>query len=891
MAVPAVRRTQSHEIDSDENERRHSKSKHGAAQLTPSPAARKPIKSDSDNGFHTITPHSFMKSETRRDADRDVGFAEGAAAFRRERRDSATGSRQDRHSEIRRVPYFRYFGPTAIVPGFKQVVVSVKNRRRGHATGSFSEASPASALPPRGVNFSERVEHDALAEGLPVYDPNDSGPVLPFIIDLVETFFIHLGCNYPFLRRDSFLESVTAKTVEPILVDVVCALAARFSESPVFARGDGVVAAPEYGQFYAQRAKAATVDTFPCPSVGAVQACLLMAYEAFGANQDSALWMYLGLAIRMAVDLGLHKLVGITYQGEKDPLYTRQWKRRPAEGRGRGYDRFEVEGTRNSARELSRSEQKELEQERIDTLWAVFTLDRITSSGTGRPVTLKDDDFELSLPEPTVDPATGRPDPYPHFVRIIHLYGRVSDVLNNIRNVDELTDEKWNKLAAMEAELTKQHQSLDNRLEFNAGNFRAYTTAGKATTFILLHLWFHALIVILHQPTLLAPLASLSPSHQLLPNSRELSMSSAKTIADILAFAELIDSKSFVGNPFTSHPIYIAACAFLMESVVNASKSVSPTPSPRHSLPRPPGEGRLSESRSANKHSLLTSAANQNYQRCYNALAQLHKHWGGVKYILTALDQKSKGIWDVETYTQEEYESMEPPRRGSMSQIPASEAPRPNAPHIAWTPAGTTDSPSSNVTLMYQRMDDTRRHPQSMQARPPERFNIGGSSQNAMLSALHQRPYPQPTTSTIRQSQMPMAQRHQRPPASGLTPTKAVRNLEHMPPGDTITPPPSVDRTPKMPVGQMATQYTPSSHPTAYEAVTPGTLDHSHHHQAERRDGRVQFAGGYREMYGQDVITFDGQDIDIGSLGVQGDVMPGWMAYLPSMNMYDGMGG
>src|SRR5690606_21543553 len=129
----------------------------------------------------------------------------------------------------------------------------------------------------------------------------------------------------------------------------------------------------------------------------------------------------------------------------------------------------------------------------------------------------------------------------------------------------------------------------------------------------------------------------LSPSHQLLPNSRELSMSSAKTIADILAFAELIDSRSFVGNPFTSQPIYIAACAFLMESVVNASKPVSPTPSPRPSLTRQPGEGRLSESRSSNKHSLLTSAANQNYQRCYNALVQLHKHWGGVKYILTAL--------------------------------------------------------------------------------------------------------------------------------------------------------------------------------------------------------------------------------------------------------------
>lgn len=35
-----------------------------------------------------------------------------------------------------RVPYFRYFGPTAIVPGFKQMVVSVREHRRSMGTGS-----------------------------------------------------------------------------------------------------------------------------------------------------------------------------------------------------------------------------------------------------------------------------------------------------------------------------------------------------------------------------------------------------------------------------------------------------------------------------------------------------------------------------------------------------------------------------------------------------------------------------------------------------------------------------------------------------------------------------------------------------------------------------------
>ena len=889
----ALRSTQSFDNDSDEeDERRHSKSRLRAAQFISSPVGGKQVNFSNNDSLRKPTPYESVQREIRAGTprQRDVEFAEGPAPAQ-PRRGSAIGARPGRHLGLRRVPYFRYFGPTAIVPGFKQVVVSVSNRRRSNTAGSFSDASPASALGPLRHDFDGRADTDLLlADDLPIYDPNDPGPVPPLIMELLHTFFLHLGCNYPFLRQGRFLNLVVEKRVEPILVDAICALAARFSESPHFVRFDSAVPASDYGQFYAQRAKAATVDTFACPSVGAVQACLLMAYEGFGANQDSALWMYLGIAIRMAIDLGLQKVVGIRYQGEKDPWYTRQWRGFSTDDIDSANDGFGLETPGDLRSRLSASEQKEVEQERIDTLWAVYTLDRITSSGTGRPVTFRDDDFELALPEPTVDQTTGGPDPYPHFIRIIHLYGRVSDTLNNIRNAGDLTEETWNNLAVMETELTKQHQTLDRRLEFNAGNFRAYVGAGKATTFILLHLWFHALIIVLHQPTLLTPLGGLSRSHQLLLNSRELSMSSAKTIADILAFAELIDSKSFVGNPFTSQPIYIAACAFLMESVVNASKAVSPSPSPRPSLSRTQSDTRPSDSRSSNKHSLLTSAANQNYQRCRNALVQLHKYWGGVKYILTALDQKSEGIWDVETYTHEEYESTKLPRRESMSRIPAFEHPRSSVPPIAWSLTGTTDSPSSNLTLMYQNMDERRQHGQSMQVNPSIATDLADTSQNTIFGPVHNRPFQQPTTSAIRQSQMPMGQRHQRPTlAKAGTPTRAVRNLEHMPPGNTITPPPSVDRTPKMHVNQMQQPYTPSSHPTAYEAVTPGTIDHPQH-PSDRRGIREQFAGGYREMYGQDVLTFDSQEIDIGSLGVQGEMMPGWMAYLPAMNMYDGMG-
>ncbi len=306
---------------------------------------------------------------------------------------------------------------------------------------------------------------------MPVYDQNDAAPVNRLIIHLVEIFFAHLGCNYPFLRKNTFLQRVEEKLVEPILVDAVCSLAARFSDHPLLTgTHDPSYPKSDYGHVFAQRAKAAVVDTFPCPTVASVQACLLLAYEGFGPGQDSALWMYLGCAIRMVVDLGLQKLDGVKHQGQKDPGYRKSSNEMIHSDFPKG---------------ITAQEKEEVEQERIDTLWAVFMLDRVISSGTGRPVTLRDEDFELTFPTMTTNLESGWPNPFPALIQIIHLYGRVSDLLNNIRDVKDVTPKKIEGLAGMEKDLTQLYQRLDMRLTFNATNFQHYVKSGEGTNFIL----------------------------------------------------------------------------------------------------------------------------------------------------------------------------------------------------------------------------------------------------------------------------------------------------------------------------------------------------------------------------------------------------------------------
>ncbi|KAH8698951.1 putative C6 transcription factor [Talaromyces proteolyticus] len=666
--------------------------------------------------------------------------------------DSPESSRTSLSSVNRtHVPYFRYFGPTAIVPGFKQMVVRVRDGRRGnlsHSSGSVPSVQSPQLNPP-GVSLAAALA-DGESNSIPFYDPDDSLSTSNLVTHLCELFFVHLGCSFPFLQRDRFMKDLKEKRIDMILVDAVCALAARFSPHPLLSPPqarpiDGDDDQPDAkksnnGQPFAHRAMREVVDALSCPTLSVVQACLLLAYEEFGSNHDSGLWMYLGIAIRMAQDLGMQKLQGLKHN------YGRTGLRPKAVITGQAgklsVEQSESPQTSKSGASLEATDEAEraVERERVDTFWSIFFLDRVISSGTGRPVTLRDEDIELRFPLQSESIlSNGWPAPFPPLIRIIHLYGRVTDLINAIQEDNHIDAETLKRLAGMESDLTGIYQRLSPKLHFNTMNFQAYVKAQEGTNFILLHFWFHTLIVLLHQPTLLNSFGG--RIQQLYPNSRELSMSSAKTIADILSFSELIDAKSFIGNPFTSQPMYIAACAFLMESAYYSSPS-SRAGSPgilvtdqTSAFTIPHMDTTNGTERKANaKHSLLASAAKENYQRCYRALQSLQTYWEGTKYILTVLDQKAKGIGDPLLYTTEEMEStaeipitqslaspnwQQPPSRRlsldlnarkveSAGPAQSSAVGDPSSPRIdpsqaiGWALTGEINSSQPNISLLYQ---------------------------------------------------------------------------------------------------------------------------------------------------------------------------------------------
>lgn len=830
---------------------------------------------------------------------------------------SGSGSASSLFSGPRnRMPYFRWLGPTAIMPGLKQMIVKVKRQdtnTRSHHSNDDGITSPSGNATltnggQRNVSvFSATpipVESDTRTPlALPFYDTS-SMPPSELITHLCTIFFVHLGCNFPFLQRDRFLKDLEEKQVDAILVDAVCALAARFSTHQLLTdqSTEGTKMSPsEYGSVFAQRAKTALTDTFATPSVAAVQAALLIGYLEFGEGRDSGLWMYLGISIRLAEDLGLQKLDGLRYEGREGPTP----KMVKDEERGKSIENaiHDRQASITNDDLQNAEDQRAVERERIDTFWAIFFLDRVVSSGTGRRSTLRDKDIELSFPSlDTVDLKTGWPSPFPALIRIVHLYGRVADLLNGIKEPSDITEETSNKLADMEAQVTTFYQGLSQKLHFQAMNFHHYVKAGEGTNFVLLHFWFHTLIVLLHQPTLLKTFEG--KMLQLFPNSPQLSMSSAKTITDILSYSQLIDTKAGLGNPFTTQPIYIAACAFLKETAeqtatskeqsrsqsATASRAGSPAAknnpsnSAKSSSSHTPLASSATTDRLLARHTLLATAASQHYQLCYKALESIETYWAGTKYILTVLDQKFKGVGDPLLYTVEEGESaLEQPRpepaftspgwRRRSSWLPgASTLPTPflfgnsrekipGTPNaqgeaIGWTLTGTLNSPSTNLAWHFPSASATDNNAMSVDPIPQQASHIQPNTATHDISSQSYHPQNQPhPQSTQRPSHPTFPSSHLLDPPALAYPTSPLNN-------------PLTFSTP--------------------QTETPGATTHSFDFSAYTAfsgAGAGGMASGSTAQFGDMLI--ESQDVDMSLLGL--DMLP-WFDAPEIMPFLDGDG-
>lgn len=140
-----------------------------------------------------------------------------------------------------------------------------------------------------------------------LFDNDKLTPRSEILYSLLGIFFDRFSCHFPFYSRDPFIANVKAKKTSALLLNSMCALAARFSDLEEF-RDELIYLR---GDVFASKARLMLVPLLNLPSHEVVASILMIAWHELANNHDVGLWMYTGMACRMAVDLGMEKVISL----------------------------------------------------------------------------------------------------------------------------------------------------------------------------------------------------------------------------------------------------------------------------------------------------------------------------------------------------------------------------------------------------------------------------------------------------------------------------------------------------------------------------------------------------------------------------------------------------
>ncbi len=216
--------------------------------------------------------------------------------------------------------------------------------------------------------------------------------------------------------------------------------------------------------------------------------------------------------------------------------------------------------------------------------------------------------------------------------------GLVNEEIGMLKNQPiELSPEARARLTKYGDDIISYYTGLHPTLTFEVQNFRAHANEGQGGTFLLLHLWFNAVcywcllsphyrtdwidtqvMISLHRPGLRFGQKNLNDDNFLCAESRQISLSTARTTSSILSLAELIDAKVIISSPFVDQAVEIAGLVFIAE--LKVPQPLQPQPGMLNTLE---GFGHQS-----------------NYQVCLRVLKSLLVYWRGIGWILTTMEQK-----------------------------------------------------------------------------------------------------------------------------------------------------------------------------------------------------------------------------------------------------------
>ncbi|KAL6708348.1 hypothetical protein ACN47E_003272 [Coniothyrium glycines] len=437
------------------------------------------------------------------------------------------------------------------IPGAPPKTPITKKRQAEEAFGneldewSRSKASDPNA-PGKGSRGKETEESKLLTEGA------DSLPSKELQEHLAEVYFDFVyGQSYPLLHKPSFMRSLAAGKVPPVLILAMCGIAARFSthpqlrSEPCFLRGDN----------WAERARDIALKRYDTPNITILIVYLLLGLHEFGTCQGGRSWMFGGMAQRMAYALQLHK------ENEVDPLVT-------------DADKQPLSAT---DREIRRR-----------TMWSCFLMDRFNSSGSDRPLFVHEQYIEVQLPvkehlyiheihAPTETLEGGVPNPVPpdrgqlsnprdnmgvtaYTIRLVCTWGKLIKYMN-LGGKEREAEPMWSSVStfhAIKKEAKDFRAALPEMLIYTQENLKSHAIGKTANSFLYLHILWQQIMLFMHRFALPSTAGSRPPRdmpHDFLTESARTALDAANQISILIN--EAMDHN--VVAPFAGYSAFFAS--------------------------------------------------------------------------------------------------------------------------------------------------------------------------------------------------------------------------------------------------------------------------------------------------------------------------------------------
>ncbi|CAG8637385.1 4521_t:CDS:2 [Dentiscutata erythropus] len=279
---------------------------------------------------------------------------------------------------------------------------------------------------------------------------------------LLDTFWKYFHHHMIFIDKLDLMEkynNLEANIPSIVLLYAIFAIASKKLDTPEVRKDSNKPSTA--GEEYYNRAREILRNEFEQQTIATVQALLILSvYDR--DSTTSVTWLYTGMAIRLAQDMGLH---------------------------------------RDSAKWNFDARQAEI---RKRVWWACVISDRLASTSLGRPVAINEADYDVEYPVFGVIPEE------PHYyveewielIKISLILGRVYIHVYGINNKPTLNVSNDGILPSLDAELNEWRENLPPGLQYESS---ATTNDKLENRQMLLHVIYYTCQILLHRPHIRVP--------------------------------------------------------------------------------------------------------------------------------------------------------------------------------------------------------------------------------------------------------------------------------------------------------------------------------------------------------------------------------------------------